>query len=208
VAVKKLSRRFDPLFARYGAPMPVAFLRALAKKESDMNPLSAEGNHWGLLQASRSSVETYNKKHGTSYRFEDVLNPEVNVKVASAALRRMMASYKKNHPHTPSMANQNFANPEFVKLLLAGWNSGWSERGGVGRVARWLNAQNLPVTHDNVFRYAAAAGATEHLSNLRKKKFQREVADLFYQEWEPPSGLLTLALVAIIGWGAYKLWWR
>ncbi len=80
----------------------------------------------------------------------------------------------------------DFGNPEFVKLLLAGHNSGYSEAGGVGRVASYLEQRGIPVTHDNVFKYASAAGATVHLQNTAKQRWQREVAALYFAQ--PDAG--------------------
>jgi soluble lytic murein transglycosylase-like protein len=128
--------------------------------------------------------ESYNKRYGTSYNHPDLLNPELNVRMATDLLRRITTAYAK-HPD-PNM-KPDFTNPEFVKLLVAGWNSGYSEAGGVGRVAKYLESRKIPVTHDNVFAYASAAGATRHLSNLKKRNWQRSVSDLFFRQPEAPT---------------------
>lgn len=200
-----LTRQFDPLFQRHGGGVPVNFLRALAKKESNFNTRDTGGSYWGILQVGYNNVlPGFNARHGTSYGRQDLLGPELNIQVASELLNRIAASYKRNHS-APNM-QENWHNPEFVKLLLAGWNSGYSEAGGVGRVASYLEQRGIPVTHDNVFMYAGAAGATKHLSNTGKQGWQRSVADLFYQEGGPGTSMLLVgAVAAFVLWGGYKL---
>lgn len=177
-----ISRRYDALFASKGRKLPVPFLRALAKKESNMNPRESGGSYWGLLQVGYKNVlPGYNERYNTTFTPQDLLNSEINVPIAAEMLTRIITSYRRNHPQSPNL-QENWANPEFVKLLLAGWNSGYSEASGVGRVARYLESRNLPVTHDNVFEYAQSAGATRHLSNLAKRTWQRTTAALFYEQ--------------------------
>jgi soluble lytic murein transglycosylase-like protein len=174
-----LSNKWDSLFSKYADQLPVAFMRALSQRESRMNPNESDWPAYGLMQVVPVVRESYNKRHGTNFVHDDLLNPDLNVKMAAGLLNRIIVAYNK-HPDTNM--KMNWANPEFVKLLVAGWNSGYSERGGVGRVAKYLEARNIPVTHDNVFAYASAAGATRHLQNPRKQTWQRSVVDLYYKQ--------------------------
>ncbi len=193
-APRELSRDYDNIFARYGNRLPVPFLRALAYRESNFNPKETDGSYWGILQVGwrptpRGAAEgkddsvmgSYNRRRGTHYTREDLLNPVVNVKIASELIRRIIKSYAKNHPRVPNM-KEDWSNPEFVRLVVAGWNSGYSEGGGVGKVADYLEAHNIPVTHANVFRYSQAAGATKHLANDTKENWQRSVVNTFYAQ--------------------------
>lgn len=202
-----LPRTYDSLFAQYGAGLPVNFLRALAKRESNLNPSSVTGSYIGLLQVGhREVLPGYNQRHGTSYTASDLYTPAINVKVGADHIRNVVNLLSKNHPRT---LRENWSNPEYAKLVVAAWNSGHSEAGGVGRVATYLEQHGLPVTHDNVFKYAAAAGATKHLQNSTKYNWQRSVSDLFYAEGGPDTlSLLTVAMIAFVGYGAYHLWWR
>jgi len=181
--VLQLPTTYDPLFRRYGDRVPVAFLRALAQRESSFNPNESQDPAWGLMQIVPTVRTEYNRLHGTNYQKTDLLNPEVSVRIASDLLNRIVKAYEK-HPD-PNM-KYDPSNPEFWKLVVAGWNSGYSEAGGVGKVARYLESRNIPVTHDNVFRYASAAGATIHLSNPAKQAWQRTVADLYFSQ--PDAG--------------------
>ena len=180
-------KSYDPVFRAHAGRIPVAFLRALAMRESSLNPNENTSPAYGLMQLVNTVRLEYNQLRNTHYSQSDLLNPDINVKIASDLLHRIMTAYAR-HPD-PNM-QPNFSNPEFVKLLVAGWNSGYSEGGGVGKVARYLEARGLPVTHDNVFANAGAAGATTHLQNAQKKAWQRSVADLYFSQ--PDAGKVSL----------------
>jgi soluble lytic murein transglycosylase-like protein len=196
-----LSRQFDSLFSRYRGRLPVNYLRALSYSESRMNPSDTGGSYWGLMQVGYKSVlPSYNRRRGTSYSPRDLLNADVNVKIGTDLLNRIIVAYGK-HP-SPNMRPSG--GREFWKLLTAGWNSGYSESGGVGKVAAYLEQRGIPVTHDNVFRYAAAAGATVHLQNDAKRAWQAAVVDRFYDEGGPGPGWMTFILVAGVGYAFYK----
>jgi len=169
-------------------------MKALTKNESGFNPSDTSGPAWGLMQLVETVRNGYNDRHGTNYSRNDLLSPDTNVKIASDLLNRIVIAYGK-HPD-PNM-KENWHNPEFVKLVTAGWNSGYSEGGGVGKVAKYLEAKGIPVTHDNVFEFADDAGATKHLSNPQKKAWQQKVASTFYQVGGPgKGGIVAGALIA------------
>jgi hypothetical protein len=182
-----LPTTYDSLFDRYGNRVPTAYLRALAKKESNFNPGDTQEPAWGLLQVVEVVRDSYNKRHGGYVPRSALLDPDTNVKMATDLLNRIVVAYGK---HPDKNMKEDWSNQEFVKLVTAGWNSGYSEAGGVGKVARYLENQNIPVTHDNVFRYASAAGATRHLSNSAKKSWQRAVTDLYFSQ--PDAGQTNL----------------
>ena len=174
-----LSNKWDSLFSKYADQLPVAFMRALSQRESRMNPNESDWPAYGLMQVVPTVRKSYNKRNCTSYVHDDLLDPDLNVKMAASLLNRIIVAYNK---HPDRNMKTNWGNPEFVKLLTAGWNSGYSEAGGVGRVAKYLEARGIPVTHDNVFAKAGAAGATRHLQNPKKRTWQRSVVDLYYQQ--------------------------
>jgi hypothetical protein len=201
-----LTRAFDPIFAKYAGRLPVAYMRALAKRESNLNPSEADDPAWGLMQVIPTVLKSYNKRRGTDYAQRDLLDADTNVKIASDLLNRITVAFDKHRD--PNM-KMDWSNPEYVALVTAGWNSGYSEAAGVGHVASYLERNGIPVTHDNVFRYAGAAGGTRHLQNDAKRRWQKTVVSLYLQQPDRPraGGLLALAFVGFIAWGAYKLYY-
>lgn len=132
-------------------------------------------------------LPSYNKRRGTNYSSKDLFDPEINVKIATDLLNRITVAMDK-HPD-PNM-KWNPSNPESVKLLLAGWNSGYSEAAGLGKVARYLESRGIPVTHENVFTFAREAGGTHFLQREqydKKRRWQAGVADLYFRQPDAPT---------------------
>jgi len=175
-------RTYDRIFAEHGHGLPLAYLRALAKRESDMNPNETEDPAWGLLQVIEVVRNDYNKRHGTSHTRRELLDQATNVTIATDLIRRIIDSYQRNHPNVPNL-QEDWDNPRFVELLTFGWNAGYSERGGVGRVARYVEARGVTnLTIDTIHQNARAAGASRHLSNTNKVRWSKSVAALYLRE--------------------------
>lgn len=202
-----LPRTYDALIDRYRADTPAAFFRALIQRESGFDPRSgadeaSPGAARGLMQIVGVARDGYNQRHGTRYTPQDLLRPEVSIQLGADLIRQIVKTYKGlGHPNL----REDWRNPEFVKLVLAGWNSGYSLGGGVGKVAKYLMQRELPVTHDQVFASAAAAGATTHLQRTAKRDWQRGVASLYFQQPAERGTATTLILLGFVAWGAYHL---
>jgi hypothetical protein len=189
-----LPRTFDPIFDRHRGSIPRNFLRALAWSESRLNPQSSSGPAWGLMQLLDQVRVGFNERYGAGYAREQLLDPNVNVQIGTDLIKRIAAGYAK---HPDRNMKTNWGNPEFVKLVVAGWNSGYSEGGGVGKVASYLEQRGIPVTHDAVFQHAAAAGATVHLQNDAKRRWQAGVVQTYFGEGGPEAmGLMVVAIAA------------
>lgn len=177
-----VSRRYDAVFRPHAGVLPVAFLRALAQRESSMNANEQTGPAWGLLQVVEVVRRDFNKRHGTSYARTDLLDPEVNVRMSTELLHIIVKSYKRNHPDVPNLI-MDWGNARFVELLVAGWNGGWSESAGLGRVARYLERRGQTrITIDDIFANARAAGAVRFLSEPARRKWSKSVARLYMSE--------------------------
>jgi hypothetical protein len=174
-------RTYDDVFANRGRGLPVAFLRALALHESDMRPRLADGPAWGLMQIIEVVREDYNRRERSNFSRQDLLDPAVSVTIAASALALIAKSYATNHPLSTNLQT-NWRNPQFVALLALGWNAGWSERGGVGRVASFLEQRSADVTINAVFDAAAASGASRHLCNPAKLAFAKQVTRQYFAE--------------------------
>ncbi|MBP6627876.1 MAG: lytic transglycosylase domain-containing protein [Kofleriaceae bacterium] len=181
-APTSLSREFDPIFERYRGAIPIEYLRALAKRESSMKPGERSGPAWGLMQVVEVVRGDYNQAHGTRYARIDLLDPAVNVAMACWVLRFIIESYQRNHPDVPNL-RADWDNPRFVELLTFGWNAGFSEKAGVGCVARYLEKLGTTdVTLDQVHDHARLAGASRHLSKDAKVRWCKGVVALYQRE--------------------------
>ena len=180
--LRAVSRKFDPVFRAHAGVLPVAYLRALAKRESDMTEQERSGPAWGLLQVVEVVRRDFNKRHGTNFVRADLLKADTNVRMATWLLHIIVKSYKRNHPNVPNMI-MDWCNPRFAELLTAGWNGGWSERAGLGRVASYLERRGkTDITIDDIFANARAAGAVRFLSEPARRKWGKSVARLYMSE--------------------------
>jgi soluble lytic murein transglycosylase-like protein len=175
-------RRFDTVFARYRGTLPIEYVRALVERESNGQPSARAGSAIGLMQIVPVVLADYNKRHGTTYRTENLTDPAINVAIGCELLRLIVDSYRTNHPHTVTL-QENWDDPRFVELLTFGYNAGFSESGGVGRVARYLEKLGaIDITIDQVSAHATLAGASKHLSNHAKVAWCKGVAALYQRE--------------------------
>ncbi len=181
--LRAISRRFDSVFAEHAKGLPLPYLRALAKRESNMNPRETDGPAWGLMQVIEVVRRDHNKDFGTNYSRRDLLTPSVNVEIAATLLRRIVRSFQRNHPDVPNM-RQDWTNPRFVELLTFAWNAGWSERGGIGRVARYLKKRGKAkeITVELVRANARNAGAIRFLSETGRMRWSKSVARFYMSE--------------------------
>lgn len=174
-----LPRTWDPLFDRYRARIPLAYMRALTARESNFDPNDTDGGAWGLMQVTPTVLRAYNQRYGTSLQRTDLLDPDVNVRLASDTLNRIVAAYARNHPRTLA---EDWSDRRYVELVTAGWNAGWSQARGLQRVAAWLEARALPVTVDHVHAHAHAAGAAKWLAMPQRLRWWKSVASLYLDE--------------------------
>lgn len=175
-------RRFDPVFERYRGTLPIEYVRALVERESNGHPLTQTGSALGLMQIVPVVLVDYNKRHGTLYQREHLYDPSINVAIGCELLRLIVNSYARNHSRIRNL-QADWNNPRFVELLTFGWNAGYSEAGGVGRVARYLEGVGAAdMTIDQVSAHARLAGASKHLSNPAKVAWCKGVVALYLRE--------------------------
>jgi len=193
---------YDDIFRTEGHGIPVPFLCALARRESNNNPSEATGPAWGLLQVGIDSragnvLKEYNSRNGTDYQPSDVLDPRINVRVATDLLARIVRLYRAKG------LVEDWQNANWAGLVVAGWNSGYSTKAGVLRVVDYLRERAIPVTLDSVYSNAKAAGATKHLQSPKKREWQRSVVQAYFRELGKPlskdgDAWLPLAILALL----------
>ena len=182
---------FDKIFEEEGRGLPVPFLRALARRESGNNPSDAKGPAWGLLQVGIDAragnvLKSYNERTGTAYIPRDMLDPTLNVRVAADLLSRIVELYKVEG------LEADWTNGNWVGLVVAGWNAGYSRKAGVIKVIRHLKTAGIPVTLEAVYMQTPKAGAgkgfVKRMGQQKRRKWTRSVvASTFKEQGRPPT---------------------
>jgi len=180
-----LPKTYDDVYRQHCPSIPVEYLRALAKKESDNNPRESTGGAWGLLQVVQDILEEYNQRYGTSYTLSDRLDPVVSVRMACYAFGQIIEWFDLHH-QVAFEGGFNWANLRHVNLLTFAWNAGWSESRGVAGVIGYLEAAGVPgdsITIDLVRRTAERLTWTsEHVKRQDKVDWCKKVTLLYLQE--------------------------
>lgn len=182
VADEAISREFDGEFATHGQRIPIAYLRALAYCESEMQANRTSGPSWGLLGIDDVTRDAYNKRHGTRFRRVDLLTPSINVAIGADQLRIIIGNWRRFHPDVVNL-QENWTNRSFVELLTLGWATAFGNSAGVGRVVEYLKKKQIgDVTADKVYAHANAAGASPRLGLEPNLRFAKRVARLYDRE--------------------------
>lgn len=190
-------QQFDKIFAEEGGGIPLAFLRALAKRESSNNPAQAKGPAWGLLQVgidkrAGNVLSSYNERLGKSLTKTDMLDPRLNTRVAAELLRRIIELHKAEGL-TPNWQNGNW-----IGLITAGWNTGYSRKAGTIRTIRYLKKHGIPISLQAVYENAAKAAPktksgrafVKRISQKRRQKWHRSVVALTFKEQGLPNAAI------------------
>jgi hypothetical protein len=172
-------RQFDALFEKYAdGEVPVDYLRTLSYSESRLNPndVTTSSNAVGLFQVVYVVLKDWNKANGTNYTAADLKDPDLNSKIGVSLIRRIVQSYKKNHPKTLS---PNWDDRRYVELLTMGFNAGYSEGGGVGRLVGLMEKDGMApeaITADAVVAKAKSDDLPPNLTKSARYIAQRGTA--------------------------------
>lgn len=177
-----LPRTYDAEFVNHGQRLPLAYLRALASRESDMTPSFTEGPSWGLFGIDDITRSSYNRRHGTRFRQVDLLTPAINVAVAADQLRLIISNWRRLHGDIVNL-QENWQNVRFVELLTFGWATAFGTQAGVGRVVAYLRGRGITdITADKIHAHATSAAASPKLSREQNLDFAKSVARLYDRE--------------------------
>jgi len=186
--------QFDKIFAEEGGGIPLAFLRALAFRESRNNPLESQGPAWGLLQVGVSKragnvLKSYNERFGKTLKKSDMLDPRLNVRVATELLRRIIEMHKAEG------LTENWTNGNWTGLIAIGWNTGYSKKAGSIRTLRYLKKHGIPITMNAMYANAAKAAPNtdsgrrfvKRMAQKRRQKWHRAVVRSTFKEQGLPN---------------------
>lgn len=213
------SSPFEALFVKYGgvSAIPVAYLRALAYRESGFRPdvVHPSSRATGLFQITKVALDTYNRRNRTAHALEQLKDPELNTRVAAQHLVSVIGAYRRHRSLQPDWQSRRW-----VELLTLGWNAGHN---AIARLVAKMEASRIPlerITVDSVRQLAAAsAGTGKYVAEPGRVAWSKSVAELFLRgdggspgggqaAASPSGGVLAqgartgLAVLAVVAAGA------
>lgn len=96
---------------------------AIISAESSWNPVAESRYARGLMQVSQTALETINKLYNTSWTYDDLLNPAINVRVGMLYMR-----YLWRH-----LSKLKLKEPQILVVMAYNW--------GIGNLQRWLEVK-------------------------------------------------------------------
>ena len=176
-------KRYIGLFEQYAAPLgiPVAYLQALACRESSCDPGDRKGPAWGLMQITEVVRRNEAREDGKDGRYSrsELLDPAVSVFLCTRILGKTIKILNGLDIET------DWQDPRWVGLVTAGWNAGYSLRGGLGLTVKYLLRQGWRPDEIDivaVHEHAERAGATRFLWKFpRRLRWWRSVVDLYFR---------------------------
>jgi len=148
MALAVLHTGYDAILAKYAGNIPVAYMRALAYRESKLDPdIVSNAGAVGLFQVKADALADFNKANHTAFTIPELKNPERNAQVGGWFLNHIVKEWSK-----VSNLKADWTSERFPALLTLGYNAGWSLSHGVGRVAIELSkiSPSIPLTVDMV----------------------------------------------------------
>ncbi len=165
------------VFARYAGVVPENYLRVLAYKESGFRPdvVHPQSKATGLFQITNVALQSFNQRNGTSFQLPQLVDPDLNTRVASQHLAGVINVYKKY----PSL-QPNWNSRRWLELLTLGWNAGHN---AVASIVGRMEATGLPadrINADTVSQAAAAIGGkAKYVGNTSRVAWAKSVASKF-----------------------------
>jgi len=179
------SSAYDSIFAQAiaGTIIPLAYLRSLAKQESNLRPdVVGPGKEQGLLQIHPVTLQAYNLTHNKNISPDQSADPLVNATIAVWLLQRISSSFERNHPNS---LRPDWQSRRWVGLVTQAYNAGESEVNGVGRVVGRLEAQGLAperITHEAVAQANQITRDNPWLSNVERVQYINRVLAGYFAE--------------------------
>lgn len=175
---------FEPVFARHAGAVPLPYLRALAYKESGFRPdvVHPTSRATGLFQITTPALQSFNVRNGSALSLANLLNPELNTRVAASHLASVMNGYRRLRSLAPDWSNRRW-----VELLTLGWNAGHN---AVIALATKMEASGMPperITVDTVSELARATGRGKYVADPARVSWAKSVANLFLGGGAVPS---------------------
>jgi hypothetical protein len=184
-----ISKELDGTFEANRGNIPLAFLRAFAwnnrrDKSKGFNPAQSSGGAAGLFGISSAALNSYNSVKGQNNPVNSLADANFNTKVAVYLLQKIVAYYAANYPKTMI---ENWNNPDYVALIVHGYNVGHAEPKGLGAAIKKFNDAPDKLTFNAVTQVAKEIGLSNNSYNTAWMSFAKGVANTYLNSSRSPS---------------------
>jgi hypothetical protein len=166
----------DEMFEDLAEGLPPAFLRALAYRESGLDPtrVNPRSHATGLFQLTAPVIVDYNRATSGTLALEDVKDPVLATKIAVFHINRIIGLWKP----IPALA-ADFGDRRFVELLVLGWNAGPAAVLKVARRLTQIGVEPARITAATVNEAARALAPGSWIAQPDRLAFAKLVATTF-----------------------------
>jgi hypothetical protein len=192
-----LASLYDSVFEKYRNNIPLNFLKALATKASGLNTNKSTNYGAGLFMISNAVLDAFNSKMKTTYKATDLVDPSVNTQMAVYVINNIVGYYAANYPKTMI---ENWNNPEYVALVVHGYNNGYKEPKGVGAAIKAVeNAAPGKMSLDTVAQAAKTLSLSPEMYSAGGLAFAKNVASLTVASPKPATSAAVLPAPSATG---------
>ena len=164
-------------FARYAGVVPENFLRILAFKESGFRPevVHPKSHATGLFQITSTALNTFNQRNRSNVGLAQLVDPDLNTRVASQHLAGVIKVYKKYRSLQPDWTSRRW-----LELLTLGWNAGHN---AIANIAGRMEAAGIPNERINIVTIRQTAesvgGSSKYVADPARVSWSKSVAAMF-----------------------------
>ena len=167
----------DSPFARYAGVVPENYLRVLSFKESGFRPevVHPKSHATGLFQITSTALNTFNQRNNSKVTLPQLVDPELNTRVASQHLAGVINVYKRYRSLQPDWTSRRW-----LELLTLGWNAGHT---AIASIVERMESAGFPNERINIdtVRQAAEAvgGSSKYVADPGRVSWSKSVASMF-----------------------------
>lgn len=170
--VEKWRELANKVFA--GSGIPVDLVLAIIQGESAGDERRVYKAARGLMQITpvvwKDQVDRFGAPITTDAQLFD---PQTNLQLGRKTLQHVVTVLRR-------YVQPNWDDRVWVESVIAGWNAGYSDKQGLGRVYQYLRQRGRPLNVDEAAKVAVDAGAKRYLSEPRRRRFWRIVAGHYF----------------------------
>lgn len=179
-----LPTTYDALINKHRKAVPLQFVKALIRGESDFDPKakSRSSSARGLMQIVSEVRADFNDAKRRKVTAAQLDDPDTNIEIGCWLLNKIVATWQTRYPYLKADWSRAYAG-----LVVHGYNAGWSKY-GTGKAIKWLHDNGKPLTLAAVVEYRDKIGATPFVGEPRRVAWADKVVNWYTAEVAADAG--------------------